>query len=84
MELKNYEIKKELVIEWLLLVYDLSGSNDLENAITLGKMVLTSDKDREIVNTVSVLYRLECSGDINPPIKMIEVYDEICKKNRNK
>jgi len=73
----NYKIKKETLEQWLLLLYRLSESDNIENAISVAKMYAEDDEQREIINKVSVFFRSECSGEIDPPIRMREFYSKI-------
>lgn len=73
----DYNIKKETIINWLKLVFEISQSASIEDGISTAKMMCQSSEDKEIVSTVAVLYRAECSGEINPPIQMRQLYNEI-------
>ena len=75
-EHEYYKIKKETVEKWLVELFRISGAETIENAITLSKM-MASGEALEIANAVSVIYRAECSGEIDPPIRIRELYAEI-------
>ena len=77
----DYNIKKETLLKWLKNLYEISeSSQSLENAIEFAKMFATGE-DVEVSNTIAVLYRAERSGDIDPPIKMRELYAKIVQDN---
>jgi hypothetical protein len=80
MKLDDYHIKIEVLSKWLLTIYMLTGSESLDNAIALAKMVASSQEDRELSSTIAVLYRAECSGEIDPPVALREMYSKIVEK----
>ncbi len=80
----DYNIKKETLTKWLQMLFEITKSDTLNNAISLGKMIATTNEEVEICNTVAVLYRAECSGEINPPIAMRKLYAELVLENTEK
>ncbi len=74
---KEYKIKKETVEKWLHVLYDISEADTLDNAISISKMIATDSAEIEILNTIAVLFRAECSGEIDPPIAMRKLYANI-------
>lgn len=77
-EFLNYDIKKEVIVEWLKTVKELSNSfQDLEGAISIAKVVAMNDEDIEHISTIALLYRAECSGSLRPPISMKKLYKDI-------
>jgi len=78
-EFLNYKIKKTTLERWLFLVYQLSNVDRLENAITVAKQFASSAEEQEATNIVSILYRAECSGEIDPPVEMMKFYEQIVK-----
>lgn len=77
-EFLNYDIKKEVVIEWLKTIKDLSNDfQDLEGAISIAKAMAMNNKDIEHISTIATLYRAECSGTLRPPISMKKLYKDI-------
>lgn len=76
----DYKIKKETLLKWLNILYESTESDTLENAIVVSKMIASTKEEVEIANTIAVLYRAECSGEIDPPIAMRELYSLLVKK----
>lgn len=84
MSVKEYSIKREVLLKWLKLLYQISEVEDIKNAITLAKMTVTDGEEIEICNTIAVLYRAECSGEIVPPIGLRQLYKEISSSKSGK
>jgi hypothetical protein len=76
----SYEIEKEKLHGWLLDIYSFSELDKLEDAISIAKMYAETDKQRENIDFISVLFRAECSGELNPPVNMRECYTSIVKE----
>ena len=77
------EIAEEELRGWIELIYRLTSAKSLQSGITVAKYSAADDATREIVDTVSVLYRAECDGTLFPPISLSKIYQNIRKGEDN-
>lgn len=76
-------IDRETLFEWLYLVYELSGIDQIEPAIRSAK-VFANAKEREIVDTVGSLYLAQCGGNLIPPVSLKIIYEDLIEEKEKK
>ncbi len=80
----SVQVRREEIIRWLAIVYKMSGSKELQNAIMLAKHHQPkTDEERDIIGTVTTLYRAQCSGTLFPPISIGLLYEEVVDSIKN-
>lgn len=73
----DIRIKKQQLVEWLKKVYDLSKISDLEQALSMARYHTADPDEIEVVSTITLLYRAQCSGTLKPPVSIKILYEEI-------
>ena len=73
----DFQISKDTVREWLLVIYKLTGVVDLDSALTFAYHLATLEDEKRVVYTVAEIIRKEASGDIRPPLDIYKIYKEI-------
>ena len=79
----NIQIKEQELVYWLSVVYLVSKNKDLKQAITIAKMNIQGEDDkedeREIIHTIGLLYKAQLGGTLIPPVSLTDMYTEIIK-----
>jgi len=76
-EFMEFKVKKEFLEEGFRLIATLTKLNDLENAISMAKLLVFDERERDMLDILSALYKAECSGMLKPPISLKKYYGKI-------
>lgn len=78
----TFQIKKSEIIGWLETVYTLTGIPNLEHAIGVAKHEAKTKEEKEIVDTVALLYKAQCGGALIPPVSIKIIYSRLYSKKK--
>lgn len=82
---KGLELSVATVKSWLSILYRLTnradGLRDLESAIAYVKSLKIDEAEREIVNTLTLLFKEEKNGNLKPPPSIKKLYNQVITEN---
>ncbi|MBD3822925.1 MAG: hypothetical protein IE916_00250 [Epsilonproteobacteria bacterium] len=78
----SISVEKKELFEWLRLVFDLSGLNNLNAAIPVAKNSARNEDEKGKIATVANLFRAQCGGNLHPPISLMLIYEDLVETFR--
>lgn len=73
-----------VIVEAMAMLWNLTGEDDLECAISNGKIYASSDDETSQLMMLTLFVRKEKSGNLKPPPSLSRLYHEVIKAiNKN-
>ncbi len=75
----SIEIDKNKLYEIFDMVYDKSGLEQLEQAISMAQNFISNKQERKDIDFIRSLYIFQCDGKLIPPISLNLMYEDHTK-----